>query len=92
VVHPPSRIVSHPKDKKFPPGRPLALCRGRILIPGFIRSPPTLAVYAVADSLPLGGAGRGFPFTEDETRRSFSYLSGTSRELIIIKDSIYSRI
>ena len=31
-------------------------------------------------SLPLGGAGRGFPFTEDETRRHFSYLSGTFRE------------
>jgi hypothetical protein len=32
---------------------------------GFIRSPPMLAVYDV-HSLPLGGAGRDFPFTEDE--------------------------
>ena len=47
-----------------PPRRTLALGRGRILIPGFI---PTLAVYDDAHSLPLGGAGRGFPFTEDET-------------------------
>ena len=38
--------------------------------------PPTLAVYDVAHSLPLGGAGRGFPFTEDETR-SISHTSGT---------------
>ena len=49
-----------------PPKRPLALGRGRILIPGFIRSSPTLAVYNVAHYLPLGGAGKGFPFTEDE--------------------------
>ena len=45
------RIVSHPNDKKFlwplpahpPSRRPLALDRGRILIPIFIRPPPTLA-------------------------------------------------
>ena len=37
-------------------------------------------VYDVAHSLPLGGAGRDFPFTEDETRRHFSYFSGTFRE------------
>ena len=59
-----------------PPKRPFAHGRGRILIPGFVRSPPTLAVY----DLPQGGVGRGFPFTEDETRRHFSYLSGTFRE------------
>ena len=64
-----------------PPRRSLALGRGRILIPGFIRSPPTLAVCEVAHSLPLGGADRVFAFTEDETRRHFSYLSGTFREL-----------
>ena len=57
--------------------RLMELGRGRILIPGFIRSPPTLAVYAVARSLPLGGVGRGFPFNEDDTLRHFSYLSGT---------------
>ena len=44
-------------------------------MPGFIRSPRTLAIYDVAHSLPRGGVGRGFPFTEDETRRYFSYLS-----------------
>ena len=62
VVHPPSMIVSHPKDKKFPrtlPAHPssekaVGTCKGRILIPGFIRSAPTLAVYDVAHSLPLG--------------------------------------
>jgi hypothetical protein len=63
-----------------PPKRPLTLGRERILIPGFIRSPPTLAVYDVARSLPRGGVGRGFPFTEDEAGRHFSYLSGTFRE------------
>ena len=46
----------------------------------FIPSPPTLAVYDVSQSLPLGGAVRDFPFTEDETQRHFSYLSGTFRE------------
>ena len=34
--------------------RPLALGRGRILIPGFILSPSLLAVHHVAHSLPLG--------------------------------------
>ena len=33
----------------------------------------------VVHSLQLGGAGSYFPFTEDETRRVFSYLSGTLR-------------
>jgi len=40
-----------------PLGRLLALDKGRILIPGFIRSLPMLAVYDVVHSLPLGGAG-----------------------------------
>ena len=35
-----------------PPRRPLTLCRGRILIPGFIRSHPTLSVYDISHSLP----------------------------------------
>jgi hypothetical protein len=60
-----------------PPRRPLALGRGRILIQGFIQSPPALAVCDVAHSLPLGMVDRDFPFAEDETRRHFSYLSGT---------------
>jgi hypothetical protein len=34
-----------------PPKRPLALGRGRILILGFVQSPPTLFVYDVAHSL-----------------------------------------
>ena len=55
VAHPPLRTVSHPKDKKLPwplpaPKRPLALGRGRIRIPGFVRSPPMLAIYDVAYS------------------------------------------
>ena len=61
--------------------RPLVLGRGKILIPEFVQSPPTLAVYDTGHSLPQGGVGRGFPFTEDETRRHFSYLSGTSLEV-----------
>ena len=42
--------------------------------------PPTLAVYDVVHSLLLCNVGRSFSFTEDETRRHFSYLSGTLRE------------
>jgi hypothetical protein len=88
VVHPPSRIVPHPKDKNFsdlyslilPPRRLLTFGRGRILIPRFIQSPSTLTAYDVAHSLPLGGVDWDFPFTENETRRHFSYLSGTFRE------------
>ena len=38
--------------------RSLALCRGRILIPGFVQSPHRLAVYGVAHYLPLGGIFR----------------------------------
>ena len=89
-IHPPSRMVSHPKDKKFPdlyllirpPRRPLALGRGSKLIPGFILSSLTSSVYGVAHSLLLVGAVRGFSFTEDETRKHFSYLSGTFREFL----------
>jgi hypothetical protein len=82
-LHAVGQLVVHlPKDKKLPCpylpthslGRPLALARGRILILGFIWSLPKLAVYDVAHSLPLGDVGRGFSFTEDETRRNFSYL------------------
>ena len=36
-----------------PPRRPLVVGRGSILIPGFIRSPPTLTVYDVTHPLPL---------------------------------------
>ena len=69
VVHPPSRRVSHPKDKKFsdlkpliyPLRRSLTLVRERILITEFIRSPPTLAVYGVTHSLPPGGVIDIFP-------------------------------
>ena len=43
-----------------PPKRLLALGRGRILIPGFIRSSPMLAVYYVAHCFPLGGVGNDF--------------------------------
>ena len=51
-----------------PPRRPLAFSRERIHIPEFIRSPPTLALYDFAHSLPLGGVGSVFPFIEDETK------------------------
>ena len=92
MVHPPSRIISHPKGKKFPWPLPaysssekaLALGVGRILIPRFIQSPPNLAVYWVAHFLPLGGVDRDFPFIESEDWRHFSYISGTFRELYFI--------
>ena len=35
-----------------------------------------LTVYGVAHSLPIGGVDRDFPFSEVETLRYFSYLSG----------------
>ena len=58
--------------------------RGITLIPGFIQSPPKLAIYDIVHFLPLGGAGMDFSFTEDETRRHFSYLSGTFREFLCL--------
>jgi hypothetical protein len=72
VVHPPSRIFAHPKERSFPDlyplirlyRRPLPLGRERILISGFIQSPPISAIYDLVHSLPLG-VGRDFPFTED---------------------------
>ena len=78
AVHPPSRIVFHPKDKKLPCTLPalrrtLALGRGRILIPGFIRSLPTSAACDVSHCLLLGDVDMNFPFTEDEIRRHFSF-------------------
>ena len=56
----------------------MVLGRERILIPELIRSLPTLAVYDVARSHSLGGLDWDFPLTEDETRKQFSYFSGTS--------------
>jgi hypothetical protein len=41
-----------------PPRRPLAIERGRILTPGFIRSSPTIAVCRVVHFLPLRVADR----------------------------------
>jgi hypothetical protein len=64
--------------------RPLSLNRGRILIPGFIQSPPKLAVWDVELSLQLGYVGKSFPFTEDETQRHFSYLSGSFTGQIVM--------
>ena len=52
-----------------PPRMPLAFGRKRILIPGFIRTSPMLAVYGAAQSLPLGGVGRDLSFIKDDTRR-----------------------
>ena len=54
-----------------------------------MRLSPMLAVYDVAHYLPLFCAGRGFPFTEDETRRHLSYLTGTFRERIICQTPLY---
>jgi hypothetical protein len=50
-----------------PPTKLFTLGRGRILIPGFIRFPPTLELCDVAHSLPLEIIGRDFLFTGDET-------------------------
>ena len=47
------------------PRRPLALGRGRNLFQGFIPFPPTLPLYEVAHSVPLGSVGNGYPFIED---------------------------
>ena len=83
VVHPPSRIVSHLKEKKFPdlyslirpPGRQLTLVSGGNHIPGFIQSHPTLC-------------RQGFiPFIEDENQMHFSNPSGTFRESLINIDN-----
>jgi hypothetical protein len=52
-----------------PSRRLLALAGGGILIPEFIRLSPTLAVYDVGYSLPLGGEDRDFPLNEFETRK-----------------------
>ena len=67
-----------------PPRRPLTLGRGRIFIQGSVRSPPKLAVYDVAYSLPLVILVRDSPFTEEKTWKHFSYLSGTFREYVDI--------
>ena len=76
------RTISYPLIR--PPKRPLALDRRKIFIPGFIRSPPTLAVCSIAHSLPPEGVGRDYPFTEDEIRKHFSYLSIVFRDLLLI--------
>ena len=63
---------------------PQLLGRETILIPGFVRSTPMLAIYDVAHSLPLRGVYRDFPITEDETKRHVSHLSGTFGKKIVM--------
>ena len=63
------------------PRRPSALGRGKLLIPLLIRSPPMLAVYDVAHSLPLGVVGMNFSFSESKTRKHFPTRK-TPRELL----------
>ena len=63
-----------------PPRRPLSLSKGKILISGFILSPPILALYNVAHILPLGDSYIDITFTEDQTQRHFSHLFGTFTE------------
>ena len=64
-----------------PPRKPLTLGREKTLTRcsfcPFLRS---LAIYVIVHSIPLEDADRDFPFNEDETRRHFSYLSGTFTE------------
>ena len=72
------RMLPWPLPVRPPSEKPLALARGRIFISGCIRSPPTLTVKDIVNSLSLGGVGK------EETWRHFSYLSGTLRELYII--------
>ena len=88
VIHPSSRIISLPMDKKLswplsahpPSEKAMTLDRGRIRIPRFIWSPSTLAFCGIAQSLPPGVIDGDSSFIEDETGRSFLYLSGTFRE------------
>ena len=75
-----------------PPERPLAHGKGRVLIPGYIRFLPMLAICEVAHSLQLLCEDWDFSFTEDETRRHFSYLSGTFRENFIVQLKIIKYI
>ena len=49
-----------------------------------MQSLPTFAVYGIAHSFPLGNVDRDFSFTEDYTRRYFSYLSSTFREHLLM--------
>ena len=55
------------------------LGRGRILIPRFIRSPPTLAILPTFFLWKVQ-IGNFLHFTEDQTQKHFSYLSGTIRQ------------
>ena len=69
-------IITFPEHDPLirPPKRPLALGREIILIPGFFRLPPTLAVYDVAHSLPRGDVG---DVIMEEGRSAFKILTGT---------------
>ena len=88
-AYPPSKAVPHAKNKKMT--RPLPLIhsmrsslpfvRGRVPIPGSIRSLPALAVYDVCPFFRLKVQVEIFPFfKENETLRFFSYLSADFRE------------
>ena len=68
------RTRSCPDPLIRPLRRPLALGRRKILFPGFIRCPPNISVYNVAHSIPLGGAGRGFPLLRMR-REGISHIS-----------------
>ena len=46
-----------------PTRRPLAITKWIIFIPGFIRSPPTLAINDIVHSLLLEGVGKDFPYS-----------------------------
>ena len=82
--------ISHPQENKLPWDLPITLGGRRFLIPKFIRSPSTLAIYDTAYSLPLGGVDRYFLFSENETRR---HTSSAFREwLMMWKNYTLNRI
>ena len=88
LVHQSSRLVPHPKDKKLPDLYPLiryrrgllAFGRGRILILGFIRSPPTVAVCDVAHCLSYQKVQVGIFSSLRIRPEGMSHTSSTFRE------------
>jgi hypothetical protein len=62
LVYPPSRIVSHSKDKKFPWPLP-AHSPSEKAVGTWERENPSSGIK-VAHYLPLGGVNRDFHFTE----------------------------
>jgi len=72
LVHPPSGAISHPKGKRVPFSASFSTADSSTY-PGTHPVPHCVShYYSVARPLPRGGAVRGFPFIEFETKRLFS--------------------